>query len=54
MNYERLSKRALGCIYTAEIIGDMILLVIIGAVNYFCGIGCMYSWSYAYRALFSV
>ena len=28
-------KRALGCIYTAEIIGDMILLVIIGAVNYF-------------------
>lgn len=35
MNYERLSKRALGCIYTAEIIGDMILLVIIGAVNYF-------------------
>ncbi len=35
MKYERLSKRALGCIYTAEIIGDMILLVIIGAVNYF-------------------
>ena len=35
MKYEILSKRALGCIYTAEIIGDMILLVIIGAVNYF-------------------
>lgn len=35
MKYERLSKRALGCIYTAEIIGDMLLLVIIGAVNYF-------------------
>lgn len=35
MKYERLSKRALGCMYTAEIIGDAIFLIIIGVVNYY-------------------
>ena len=35
MKYEKLSKQALGCMYTAEILGDIIFLVIIGAVNYF-------------------
>ena len=35
MKYERLSKRALGCMYTAEIIGDVIFLIIIGVVNYY-------------------
>ena len=35
MKYERLSKRALGCMYTAEITGDVIFLIIIGVVNYY-------------------
>ena len=35
MTYEKLSKQALRCMYTAEILGDIIFLVIIGAVNYF-------------------
>lgn len=35
MTYEKLSKQALKCMYTAEIIGDVIFLVIIGVVNYF-------------------
>lgn len=35
MKYEKLSKQALKCMYTAEIIGNVILLAVIGAVNYF-------------------
>lgn len=35
MTYEKLSKQALGCMYTAEIIGDVIFLMILGTVNYF-------------------
>ena len=35
MKYERLSKRALGCMSTAEIIGDVIFLILIGVVNYY-------------------
>ena len=30
MAYEKLSRRALGCMYTAEIIGDVIFIVLIG------------------------
>lgn len=29
MAYEKLSRRALGCMYTAEIIGDVIFIVLI-------------------------
>ncbi len=35
MAYEKLSRRALGCMYTAEIIGDVIFIVLIGIVNIF-------------------
>lgn len=35
MNYDKLSKRALNCMYTAGIITGVVILVIIGAVNYF-------------------
>ena len=35
MAYEKLSRRALGCMYTAEIIGDVISIVLIGIVNIF-------------------
>lgn len=33
--YKKLPMRALWCMYTADIIGGLIVLVIIGAVNYF-------------------
>ena len=35
MAYEKLSRRAFGCMYTAEIIGDVIFIVLIGIVNIF-------------------
>ena len=35
MAYEKRSRRALGCMYTAEIIGDVIFIVLIGIVNIF-------------------
>lgn len=35
MAYEKLSRRALGCMYTAEIIGGVIFIVLIGIVNIF-------------------
>lgn len=33
--YEKLPKRALSCMYTADIITGVIVLAVIGAVNYF-------------------
>ena len=35
MAYEKLSRRALGCMYTDGIIGDVIFIVLIGIVNIF-------------------
>lgn len=33
--YEKLSKRALHCMYAADIVTGLIILAVIGAVNYF-------------------
>lgn len=35
LSYMKLSKRALNCMYTADIIMGVILLAIIGSVDYF-------------------
>ncbi len=35
MTYERLSKNALWCMYTATAIGSIVILVILGVANYF-------------------
>lgn len=35
MKYEKLSKNALYCMYTVEILGTIAVLLVIGAVNYF-------------------
>lgn len=35
MNYEKLSKKALYCMYTATAVGSVIALAVIGAANYF-------------------
>lgn len=35
MVYEKLSKRALGCMYTAEVIAGIIVLAVIGLLNWF-------------------
>lgn len=35
LNYEKLSKGALGCMYAATAVGSIAALAVIGAVNYF-------------------
>ncbi len=35
MQYEKLSKRALKCMYTATFLAGLAVLIIVGAVNYF-------------------
>lgn len=35
MQYEKLSKRALKCMYTATVFAGLIILIILGIINYF-------------------
>ena len=35
MNYEKLSKKAMGCMYVSTAIGTLIVLIALGCLNYF-------------------